>query len=293
MLNDLQRLKLRSLSIACAGNFTGLKNYDTLRLQHIDSVRHLQLGMDVLAMMEPAHFPPHMSTLDIFARNSLCNFPSDQVAKLVHRLRQTRIYFFCPDIRKVGMEDVYLSLARIEDVMASSTTICRMFYMVEEMEDSDQFNPAYYTKEYPHDFIKGKLVALRASVHEKSGGGDDKSLVRQQEDPLVIVDIDCRARLEQQPGLTHADDVVAKEGKLETSSDGASLAAAPHSLLAPAMSASPAESSWTATRPEQEPRASLSPQSSSERPSMQKAAASRTAARKVATVHLPSRRPGQ
>lgn len=278
----LRHLELRSLSIFCTGQYTGLRYHDTLQLQHINPVRHLEIGTDVLAMIEPGHFPPYMDSLCIFDRKSLCDFPHAQLAKLVHRLRQIRIYFVCPEIRRVKTDIVRSSLVMIEDVMASSTAVCRIFYTLKGLEDSNQFDAAVFTKELSGR-LEEKVAVLRASAEARVAEERRKCLIRHQDDLLIPADVDCSAIAEQQPDPTFADSAVANSAP-----DGTSSPVAPHSIHALAISATPVPSLATAVFSELGSRASLSPKSPSERPSLRKAAASISPARKIATVHLPS-----
>lgn len=46
------------------------------------------------------------------------------------------------------MDIVYKSLAKVEEVTALSTAACRIFYTVERLEGSNQFDAELYTKSF-------------------------------------------------------------------------------------------------------------------------------------------------
>jgi len=104
---------------------------------------------------------------------SLCGFPFGQLARLIHRLCQIPTYFVCPDIHGVEMDIVHESLAKIEEVMTSSTAACRIFHMVERLEDSNHFDAELFTKELPIGFEE-RVAVLRASVDEVSAAEEKR-----------------------------------------------------------------------------------------------------------------------
>jgi hypothetical protein len=99
----LEYLELQSLSILCTGLYTGLDYDNPLQLQHVSSVRKLEVGTNVVETIEPSHFPPNMDTLYLFNEMPLCRFLSGQLARPIHLLCQIRINSVCPELHGIEM----------------------------------------------------------------------------------------------------------------------------------------------------------------------------------------------